>query len=103
MFSTKDLRIVFLVVFILASSGYQKPVFCTSCKYFIHSSNKCTRFPRSFRNESTIDYTYSDTYSYSFYVTGLHDKSEYHDAIVCRALPHMCGQEGIKYENTNIL
>lgn len=93
-------QLLFVCIMVFAGAFRpQRPVFCTTCKHYNTNNGKCTKFSRSFKNESNIDYVYHGTHSYSYFVNGIYDISDYHDAIVCRALPHLCGQNGDSWES----
>jgi hypothetical protein len=73
---------------------------CTSCRHFVLSpgeSNtkwgKCKRFVIDHKED-----THGIPPSPAYLVSGVHDNSVYYDAIVCRALSHLCGSHGYRHE-----
>lgn len=70
-------------------------VHCTNCQFFLLPPGeaniklgKCKRFVRDHIEDIQV------TPSPAYLVSGIHDTSVYHDAIVCRTLGHMCGMYG---------
>lgn len=105
----------------------KRPVFCVNCKHFYLPPNqsqtkygKCKKFVVANARPTEEHDDVRHEPSPSYYVNGIYIKSppprslhvqnatnsistiQHQEALLCRALPYLCGKEGLHYESNLI-